>query len=343
MLTGWRKDVEWLKEAPSACLQQTLKDLDRAFVNYRAGRAEEPTFKKKGKRDSFRFCQSPVGADWVFVPKVGKVRFRCSQKWLGKPKNASISRKNRKWYVSIQTEREVETPIHRSTTAIGIDVGIAIFATLSDGTIYQPINALKRNLERLARLQRQLAKKVKFSANWEKCKARIGKLQEKIANVRKDYLHKITTTISKNHAMVFVEDLKVGNMSRSAKGTAAKPGKRVKQKSGLNRSILDQGWFEFRRQLEYKAGWNGGQVVAVKPAYTSQTCSCCGHVDKSNRRSQSRFECVECGYKENADINAAKNVYAAGHAVLACGDLALAGSLKQEPPIQFGITVPSGR
>jgi putative transposase len=339
LLVGWRKEVEWLKESPAACQQQALKNLDRAFVNYNAGRAEEPQFRKKGKHDSFRFCQSQVGPDWVFVPKVGRVRFRCSRPWIGKPKNVSVSRKNGKWYVSIQTEREVEIPVHPSTTSVGVDVGVAKFATLSDGTIYQSINPLKHSLAKLARLQRQLAKKVKFSANWKKQKARIAKLQEKIANVRKDYLHKTSTEISKNHAMVAIEDLRVSKMSKSAKGTAEKHGRNVKQKSGLNRSILDQGWFEFRQQLEYKAQWNGGRVVAVRAAYTSQTCSRCKHVERSNRQSQSVFACVKCGHAENADVNAAKNIHAAGHAVLACGDLAKAGSLKQEPPIPMGIPV----
>ena len=322
LLPVWRKEIDWLKDAPSVCLQQALKNLDRAFANYRAKRAEEPTFRKKGKHDSFRFCEPKVGPDWVFIPKVGRVRFRCSRPWLGKPKNVSVSRKNGKWYVSIQTEREVETPIHPSDSSIGIDVGIAKFATLSDGTVYESANALKNNLKRLARLQRQMAKKVKFSANWKKCKAKIGKLQERIANVRRDHLNKVSTEISKKHAMVIVEDLKVSNMSRSAKGTAEKHGKNVKQKSGLNRSILDQGWSAFRHMLEYKTTWIGGQLVAIKPAYTSQKCSCCGHTEKLNRQTQARFECIKCGHRENADVNAAKNVHAAGHAVLACGALA---------------------
>ncbi|HEJ9401396.1 TPA: transposase, partial [Proteus mirabilis] len=172
---------------------------------------------------------------------------------------------------------------------------------------------------KLARLQRKLSRKIKFSANWQKQKRKIQRLHSHIANIRKDSLHKVTSEISKNHAMIVIEDLKVSNMSKSAKGTTERHGRNVKAKSGLNRSILEQGWYEMRRQLEYKQLWRGGQVLAIPPAYTSQKCACCGHTAKENRQSQSQFECLECGYTANADINAARNILAAGHAVLACG------------------------
>ena len=130
--------------------------------------------------------------------------------------------------------------------------------------------------------------------------------------------------ISKNHAMIAIEDLRVSNMSKSAKGNAEEHGKNVKAKSGLNKSILDQGWYVFRRQLEYKQLWNGGLVVAVPAQYTSQTCPCCGHVSKDNRKTQAHFECVECGYTNNADIVGALNILERGHRLLACGESALA-------------------
>ncbi|ENJ4877785.1 TPA: transposase, partial [Escherichia coli] len=142
----------------------------------------------------------------------------------------------------------------------------------------------------------------------------------------------VTTTVSKNHAMIVIEDLKVSNMSKSAAGTVSQPGRNVRAKSGLNRSILDQGWYEMRRQLEYKQLWRGGQVLAVPPAYTSQRCAYCGHTAKENRLSQSKFRCQVCGYTANADVNGARNILAAGHAVLACGEMVQSGrSLKQEP------------
>ncbi|MGO4744896.1 RNA-guided endonuclease InsQ/TnpB family protein [Serratia quinivorans] len=129
-----------------------------------------------------------------------------------------------------------------------------------------------------------------------------------------------------------IEDLKVSNMSKSAKGTTEQPGRNTRAKSGLNRSILDQGWYEMRRQLEYKQLWQGGQVLAVPPAYTSQRCACCSHIGKENRLSQSKFACQACGYTANADINGARNILAAGHAVLACRGMVQSDhSLKQEP------------
>ena len=160
----------------------------------------------------------------------------------------------------------------------------------------------------------------------------MSKLHSTIANILKDYLHKKTASISQNHVMIVIEDLQISNMSKSAKGTIEAKGRKVKAKSGLNRSILDQGWFEFRRQLEYKQAWNGGSVIAVNPRNTSRTCPCCKHIAKENRLTQARFECVLCGYSNNADLVGAINILAAGHAVLACGESAQLGrSVKREP------------
>jgi putative transposase len=177
-----------------------------------------------------------------------------------------------------------------------------------------------------------MSRKVKFSSNWKKAKVRVQRIHIGIANARKDFLHKTTTTISKNHALVCIEDLQVRNMSRSSKGTVEQPGKKVSQKSGLNRAILDQGWGEFRRQLGYKLAWNGGMLLAVPPHHTSQTCPACGHVSKDNRQTQASFLCVDCGYENHADVVGAINVLARGHRVLACGESAHSGrSMKQEP------------
>ena len=234
-------------------------------------------------------------------------------------KNITVSQKCGKWYASIQTTREVEEAVHPSASIVGVDLGIARFATLSNGQVFEAVNSFKQKQTRLARYQRALSRKVKFSSHWKKQKGKITRLHSTIANIRKDYLHKTTSTISQNHAMIVIEDLQISNMSKSAKGTIETKGRNVKQKSGLNRSILDQGWFEFRRQLEYKQAWAGGQVLAVNPPNTSRTCPCCKHVAKENRQTQAKFECVECGYAENADLVGAINILAAGHAVLACG------------------------
>ena len=140
------------------------------------------------------------------------------------------------------------------------------------------------------------------------------------ARARKDFLHKTTTTISQNHALVCIEDLQVRNMSRSSKGTSERPGKRVSQKSGLNRAILDQGWAEFRRQLEYKMQWAGGMLLAVPAHHTSQTCPCCGHVAAENRRTQAQFLCVACEHTAHADLVGAINVLERGQRLFACGE-----------------------
>ena len=336
-LVEWKNatETQWLKDAPSQPLQQSLKDLERAYKNFFQNRAAFPRFKKRGQNDAFRYPQG-VKLDQensrIFLPKLGWMRYRNSRQVTGVVKNVTVSQSCGKWYISIQTESEVSTPVHPSASMVGLDAGVAKLATLSDGTVFEPVNSFQKNQKKLARLQRQLSRKVKFSNNWQKQKRKIQRLHSCIANIRRDYLHKVTTTVSKNHAMIVIEDLKVSNMSKSAAGTVSLPGRNVRAKSGLNRSILDQGWYEIRRQLAYKQLWRGGQVLAVPPAYTSQRCVCCGHTAKENRLSQSKFRCQVCGYTANADVNGARNILAAGHAVLACGEMVQSGrSLKREP------------
>ncbi|WP_445399001.1 RNA-guided endonuclease InsQ/TnpB family protein [Zobellella sp. An-6] len=326
-LTHWRSQPEtlWLADAPSQALQQSLKDLERAYRNFFDQRAAFPRFKKRGRHDSFRFpqgCKLDQANRRLFLPKLGWLRYRHSREVLGRVKNVTVSQTcgNRgagRWFVSIQTEREVAQSIPQGG-AVGIDLGVARFATLSDGTFHAPLNSFKRHEDRLRKAQQAMSRKTTFSSNWKKAKARVQRIHSRIGNARRDYLHKATTTISQNHAMVCIEDLQVRNMSRSATGTTEKPGKQVRAKSGLNQSILDQGWFEFRRQLDYKLAWNGGYLIAVPPQNTSRTCPCCGHVSADNRRTQAQFRCVACGFEENADVVGAINVLRAGHARLAC-------------------------
>ena len=334
-LVEWKAETTWLTETPSQALQQTLKDLERAYSNFFAKRADFPRFKKKGMGDSFRYpqgCTLDQPNSRVFLPKLGWIRYRNSRDVLGEVRNVTVSQSGGKWFVSIQTQREVEQPLPTATSAMGIDVGIARFATMSDGTYIAPLNSFKKHQQRLARYQRRMSRKVKFSNNWKKAKAKVQKIHSTIANARKDFLHKTTTTISQNHALVCIEDLQVKNMSRSSKGNSEQPGKMVKQKSGLNRSILNQGWGEFRRQLAYKVQWHGGMLLAVPPHHTSQTCPACGHVSKDNRQTQAKFLCVDCGYKNHADVVGAINVLERGYRLLACGESAQSGrSVKQEP------------
>lgn len=309
----------WLNDCPSQTLQQSLKNLDRALKDAFNKKSPKkfPQFKKKGQHDSFRYPQGiKVLGNRVFLPKIGWVSFFKSREIMGTIKNATVSKKGEHWFVSIQTEIEAAKPVHPSKTIVGVDLGVKKFATLSDGRVYEAKNSFKQRQERLAKLQQRLSKKKKGSSNFKKLKKRINKLHTKISNIRQDYLHQVSTNISKNHALVVLEDLKVANMSKSASGTLEEPGKMVAAKSGLNRSILDQGWHSFKNMLSYKLDHIGGELLLVDPRYTSQKCSNCGHTDKENRMSQAQFACMRCGHKENADINAAKNILAAGHAVL---------------------------
>lgn len=335
----WKRSEEYgfLKEAPAHCVQQKLKDLEKAFkdaFDKKQPNKRIPKLRKRGQHDSIRFPEPKhikLDGKRVGLPKLGWVCFYKSQEIVGSIKNATVSKHAGHWYISIQTEVEVESPIHHSKTDIGIDMGVSKLFALSNETNIAPLNSFRGHQEKLAKLQRRLSKKKKFSNNWKKQKRKIQRLHTKIANCRKDYLHKSTTELSKNHAMIVIEDLQVSNMSKSSKGNLEQPGKNVKAKSGLNGAILDQGWFEARRQLEYKQLWRGGSVVAVSPHYTSQTCSECGHVDKTSRLSQEKFCCAKCGFKSNADTNAAKNILAAGHAVLAGGAEPLGAAMKPEP------------
>jgi putative transposase len=322
-LPVWKKEPEtlWLTETPSQLYQVVLKDLVRAYKNFFEKRADFPLFKKKGIRSRFCFPQGfelEAGNSRIRLPKLGWIRYRNSRAVEGIIKNITVSCVSGKWYASIQTEREIVQPVHPSTSMVGLDVGVTLFATLSDGTTFEPVNALCKNAAKLAKYQRCLSRKMTFSHNWKKQKQKISRLHQRVAYARNDFLHKTSTLISKNHAMIIIEDLKVTNMSKSAAGTIETPGRNVKAKSGLNKSILDQGWSEFRRQLEYKQAWIGGDVLAINPRNTSRACPACGHVSAENRKSQSKFECVECGPAENADLNAAINILRAGHARLAC-------------------------
>jgi putative transposase len=334
----WKASDEYsfLKTVHSQTIQQTLKNLERAFkdgFDKTQPLKRIPKFKRKGQSDSFKYPQGfkvEQQSNKVFLPKIGWVSYRNSRQIIGDLKNCTVSRRGKYWYVAVQTEYEAEIQHHQSTSMIGIDLGITRFATLSDGAYIEPLNSFRQLSKKLAFVQKRLSKKVKFSANWKKQKQQVSKIHENIANARLDFLHKTSSDISKNHAMIVVEDLRVKNMSKSAKGDMTRPGKNVKAKSGLNKSILDQGWSMFVTMLEYKQAWSGGDMLRVNPQYTSQTCPCCNHVSKENRKSQSAFECTECGFKANADYVGALNILARGHRVLACGVESLDLTMKQE-------------
>lgn len=317
-ITACRSDTDWLKAAPVHALQCALRAVDAAFERFFAGIGGYPRMKSRGDDDGFRLpdpsylgfkrLSKRMGA--VKLPKIGWIKVRDWRALPGELRNVAITRRAGHWYVSIQCRREVPTPAKSALPPAGLDRGVKVFAALSSGDKIEPINAFKGIQVKLAKLQHRLARKTKFSANWRKLKAKISRLHLRAANARKDFLHKRSTEIAKSHGIVKVEALNVRGMSASAAGTAEAPGRNVAQKSGLNRSILDQGWSMFRDLLRYKLAERGGELVEVPAAYTSQTCSCCGHVDAASRNGE-RFKCARCGHEDHADTNAAKNILAA--------------------------------
>jgi len=336
LLTEWKKELDWLSIPPSQSLQQVYKDLNQAFKNFFQGRGY-PRFKKKGTHDSFRLPQGitlieqlseKVGQ--VKLPKLGIARFTKSKELEGKIKNVTISKTCGNWYIAFSCEVDIPQPNKRPQSTIGIDRGIKTFAQCSDGTAFYGLSPLKKNLKKLAKLQRKLVRKKKFSSNWRKTKIKIEKLHYHIANVRKDFLHKTSTQLAKSHSLIVMEDLRTKDMAKSARGTKEDPGNNVKVKSTLNRSILDQGWYTFQNLLSYKLDWRGGKLILVDPKNTSLKCRICGHITKENRIKQTTFQCVRCGHTESADLNASINILAEGHSVIACGVEALVSTMKQE-------------
>jgi putative transposase len=324
-LPVWKTRLPFLCETMSQPLQQTLMALDRAIWDAfdKTDPKRFPTFKKKGRDTGIVIFPQGFVVDEekarIRLPKIGWVRYRKSKELAGMPKSVTLSVKNGKWYASILTE-EGELPsvnaIPSEANSVGIDKGVAKFCAISDGSIVMPLDAFRKSQKKLARLQRKAARQVKFSNNWKKTQHRIALLHEHIANQRNDFIHKQTSALCKNHDIVFAEDLKIRNMTKSAKGTVDNPGTNVAQKRGLNKAILDQGWGEFDRQMAYKMAWKGGVYIKVPAFYTSQACPSCGAVDKENRKTQAKFHCVHCGYSADADVNAAVNIKKRGLALL---------------------------
>jgi putative transposase len=322
-LLAWKEEHPFLKEVPSQSLQQRLMDLDKALRDAFDKKSPKrfPVFKKKYRsRESFRYPQGfRIEGKRVFLPKFGWARFFKSREISGRPKNVTVFLRGDHWFISVQTEQDACVPVHPSRTAVGCDFGAVRLVTLSDGSYHMPVNAYKERQDDLAHAQAKLARMTKRSRNFGKQKRLIRNIHIQIADKRIDHLQKISHDLSKNHALVALEDLSVANMTRSAKGTKDAPGRHVKQKAGLNRVILDQGWGTLRRLVEYKTVWRGGMTVFVDPAHTSQECSSCGHVSPENRPSQELFYCKRCGHTSNADENAAKVVLSrVGHTRVAC-------------------------
>lgn len=333
-LTEARKDFPWLAGGPQMIQQQALRDFAQAMANYFRGSHRRPTFRKAGRVEGFRVVAVRVGdvqdvnRRWseIKIPKVGWVRFR-QTRTVSDAKSYRVTRdRSGRWHVAFAVIPEpVEAP--GTGEVVGIDRGVAVSAALSTGELLHCPDLRAREAERLVRLQRRLAKAKRGSNRRGRLKVQIARLRAREVDRRKDWAEKTSTDLVRRFDVIRVEDLKIKNMTRSAKGTIAEPGRNVRQKAGLNRAILANGWGLLVQRLEQKAP---GRVEKINPAYTSQTCNACGTTDRRARESQAVFRCRSCGHEANADVNAARNI-AAGHAVTARGGGRLRQPVNREP------------
>ena len=337
-LKDLKSEAEWLKEVPHHALVQAVMDLHKAFKNFFEGHADYPTFHRKGHKGSFRYpdpVQIKVEEDRIFLPKAGWVRQVAHRPIKGKIKNVTVSVTAGDWHVSIQVVEMIAEPQPNRGKAVGIDLGVEQPIVLSDGTVFALPRATQAEQRRLANARRTAARRKKGSRNRKKAHRRVARLLARQARRRLDAAHKVTTMIAKSHGVVVLEDLKVANMTASARGTVDNPGRNVRQKAGLNRALLDVAPGMIRRLLGYKAPWYGSRVIVVDPAHTSQACSACGAVDAASRISRSQFVCTNCGRMADADVNAAQNILArgvnptGGHPGMAC-ESSRGGGRKQE-------------
>jgi putative transposase len=346
-LSEARAAFPWLAEGSAIVQQQALRDFHAAHASWLAALRQwrkwyakiphgehpappgQPGFRKRGLGEGFRIVATGpqdvrrLNRRWaqVRIPKLGWVRFRLSRP-VPDAKSYRVTRDRAgRWHVAFAA---VPAPIPGPSTGevVGIDRGVRVTLALSDGHTYQAPTD-----QHVKRLQRRLARAKRGSNRRVKVKARLARLHARNADARRDWAEKASTEIARRYDLIRLETLDVGAMTRSARGTAARPGHHVGPKASLNRSILRSGWGMFATRLAHKAR---GRVERVSPAYTSQRCSRCGTVDREARESQAAFRCRSCGYRANADDNAARNI-AAGHA--ARGGLALAEPTNREPQL----------
>ena len=317
LFSQWRYEPEtsFLVEVPSQILRQALRDIYGAFDGFFRKRAGMPKFKKKGDCTAFIYSegvQIDENNSRVFLPKIGWVRYRDSRKIKGEIKKVTISSSGEKWSMSIMVEQEIRYKASKLQSAVGIYMDESCSATLTDGSMIQPIPSLSKQEKKLAKLKHDLSRKQQGAANWRKQKSKVDRCLKKIDDTWNDFLHKASTTISKNHAVVVLED------SKSNDRTSSVP-------SGINeRNNLKPKKFlmirnKFHHQLSYKTRWLGGKVVQVYPQHAIQKCNQCGSVATSNMNNQPRFRCFECGYEVDAGFNAALNILTVGQTVSACG------------------------
>ena len=321
-LTAARAGNEWLRVGSQMVQQQALRDFAQAMANFFAGSHRRPTWRKTGRDEGFRIVavkpshirrlSRSTGA--VRIPKAGWVRFRWSRA-VPATRSYRVTRDRAgRWHIAFAAI-PARIPAPSTGEIVGIDRGVAVSAALSTGELLHCPGLRNAEQARLRRLQRKLARAKNGSKRRARIKKAIAALKAREVDRRKDWAEKTSTDLARRFDLIRIEDLQITGMTRSAKGTQAKPGRNVRQKAGLNREILRSGWGLLARRLEDKAP---GRVQKVTAAYTSQRCSGCGHVAAGNRKSQAVFACRACALTLNADVNAARNI-AAGHAVTARG------------------------
>ncbi len=286
----------WYYEVSKCAPQQGLRDLERAFKNFLTiPRRGFPKFKKKGKKDSFYLEGSIkiIQGNYIKLPRIGIVKtyeiLPCVP-----VKNVTISKRAGNWYISFKYDLEPRSnPTPKQGDIIGVDVGINALATCSDGTVFTNVKPYKQAKKRLTRYQRRVKKKEPGSKNRAKAVKRLSKAHKKVADIRADTLHKLTTWLAKNHSTIVIEDLNVSGMLKNHK---------------LASAIADCGFYEFKRQLTYKCEWYGSKLVIADRFYpSSQICSHCGHQQKMPLHKRT-YECSNCGFEADRDFNAAINL-----------------------------------
>jgi putative transposase len=333
-LTEIRAEHPWLREGSVTVQQQALRDFAQALRNFFGGTHGRPTWRRAAIHEGFR--QVAVrpghvrklnrrhGAAWI--PKVGWVRFR----WSRRPPDAKSFRVARdragSWHIAFAAI-PAPVPAPGDGGVIGIDRGVAVSAALSTGEFLRCPGLSRGERERALRLRRRVARATRGSRRRARLVRASARLTARESARRKDWVEKVTTRLAREFDVIRVEDLRITDMTRSAKGSVGSPGRRVRQKAGLNRAILAQGWGLLVSRLEGKAP---GRVEKIPAAFTSQRCSACGHVAPDSRESQAVFRCVACGYRDNADVNAARNI-AAGRAVTARGGGTVVRPVNREP------------
>src|SRR5271169_1598750 len=345
-LTQARAGHPWLAAGSQMVQQQALRDFAQALAAFfdAANPAGRPSWRKAGRHEGFRIVgrrgrqrdvrrvSRHVGQ--VRVPKAGWIRFRWSRAVPPSAKSYRVARDAAgRWYVAFAVIPE-PVPAPGNGQAVGIDRGVAVSAALSTGEMLHCPSLTARERTRLQRLQRQLARAERGSNRRGRVRHAIARLKARETDRRKDWVEKVSTGLARRFDVIRVEDLNIGNMTRSAKGTRGDPGRNVRAKAGLNRGILRSGWGLLVRRLEEKAP---GRVEKVKPHYTSQRCSACGQVDRDSRESQAVFRCTACGFAGHADVNAARNI-AAVHAVTARGGDGAARPVNREPQLLASLT-----